>query len=69
MAASSTIRLKREQFLDPRWRLSNLYWITDEAGREVKFEPNTAQLQFLDDLHSLNIILKARQLGFTPCAA
>jgi hypothetical protein len=31
----------------------------------VKFEPNTAQLQFLDDLHALNIILKARQLGFT----
>jgi hypothetical protein len=29
------------------------------------FVPNTAQLRFLDDLHSLNLILKARQLGFT----
>src|SRR5215210_6672609 len=63
--ARSMIRLKRDQFLDPRWRLSNLYWITDETGREVKFEPNPAQLAFLDDLHALNIILKARQLGFT----
>jgi hypothetical protein len=34
MAASSTIQPKRDQFLDPRWRLSNLYWITDETGRE-----------------------------------
>jgi len=65
MAASSTIRVEESQFYDPRWRLSNLYWITDKRGQRVKFEPNTAQLQFLDDIHNLNIILKARQLGFT----
>jgi hypothetical protein len=53
------------QFLDPRWRLSNLYTITDKAGQRVPFRPNTAQLALLDDLHSANIILKARQLGFT----
>lgn len=53
------------QFLDPRWRLSNLYWITDKDGRKVKFEPNTAQLEFLEATTALNIILKARQLGFT----
>lgn len=53
-----------KQFLDPRWRLSNLYWITDKEGREVKFEPNEAQLQFLSETTALNIILKARQLGF-----
>jgi hypothetical protein len=53
------------QYADQRWRLSNLYWITDETGTKVKFEPNTAQLQLLDDMWYLNIILKARQRGFT----
>jgi hypothetical protein len=53
------------QFLDPRWRLSNLYTIIDKAGRQVPFRPNDAQLAFLEELHSANIILKARQLGFT----
>jgi len=53
------------QFLDPRWRLSNLYWITDKDGRKVKFEPNEAQSQFLDEMTDLNLILKARQHGFT----
>src|SRR5215207_5577020 len=65
MAASSTMRVKRDQFLDPRWRLSNLYWITDKAGKAVRFAPNSAQLKFLDEVHTLNLILKARQLGFT----
>jgi hypothetical protein len=65
MAARSTIQVKQDQFLDPRWRLSNLYWITDKAGRAVPFEPNPAQLRLLGDLHTLNLILKARQLGFT----
>ena len=53
------------QFLDPRWRLSNLYWITDEKGIKVKFQPNEAQLQFMGEMTNLNLILKARQLGFT----
>ena len=59
------IRVKQDQFLDPRWRLSNLYWITDKAGRAIPFVPNSAQLQLLDDIHTLNLVLKARQLGFT----
>ena len=59
------IRIRQDQFLDPRWRLSNLYWITDKAGRAVRFVPNSAQLAFLDEIHTLNLILKARQLGFT----
>ena len=65
MAASSTIKVRQDQFLDPRWRLSNLYWITDKAGKAVPFVPNTAQLKFLDEVHTLNLILKVRQLGFT----
>lgn len=54
-----------DQFLDPRWRLSNLYRIVNKDGKAVQFQPNWAQLQFLDGIHSRNIILKARQLGFT----
>jgi len=53
------------QFLDPRWRLSNLYWITDEDGTVVQFAPREAQLQFLDEMTPRSIVLKARQLGLT----
>jgi len=60
-----TAIIKPEQFLDPRWRLENLYWITDKQARKVKFVPNEAQLQFLSETTALNIILKARQLGFS----
>jgi hypothetical protein len=59
------IAIDAGQFADPRWCLSNLYAITDKAGRSVPFRPNSMQLVLLDDLHSANIILKARQLGFT----
>lgn len=50
---------------DRDWRLRNLYWIKDEAGRVVKFRPNWAQQALLDNMHNANLILKARQLGFT----
>lgn len=54
-----------DQFADHRWRLSNLYYILDKEGRRVRFELNWAQEKLLDDLHYLNLVLKARQLGFT----
>lgn len=47
------------------WRLRNLYWILDKSGRKVKFSPNPAQLQLLGSLWYLNLIVKARQRGFT----
>lgn len=53
------------KFGDQRWRLNNLYWITDKEGRRVRFELNWAQDELLRELHYLNLILKARQLGFT----
>lgn len=61
----SAFTIDKAQFLDPRWRLSNLYTITDESGNKIPFRPNDAQLAFLDEIHTRNIILKARQLGFT----
>ncbi len=54
-----------ELMADRVWRLCNLYWILDKQGRKVKFIPNRAQRRLLANLHYLNIILKARQLGFS----
>lgn len=50
---------------DWRWRLNNLYYITDKEGRKTRFEMNWAQMSLFDQMHYMNVILKARQLGFT----
>lgn len=55
---------------DPMWRLSNLYKILikgDEGDDDlvIQFKPNRAQRRFIERLWHRNIILKARQLGFT----
>jgi len=47
------------------WRLRNLYWIKNKEGQEVRFKPNWTQEDFLASMWYFNIILKARQLGFT----
>jgi hypothetical protein len=53
------------QLLDKRWRLTNLYYIVDKSGQEVKFTLNWAQEQLYDRLWHQNLVLKARQLGVT----
>jgi hypothetical protein len=55
---------------DPMWRISHLYKILikeegGEAGSVLQFKPNRAQRRFINNMHYRNIILKARQLGFT----
>jgi hypothetical protein len=56
---------------NPVWRLSSgLYKIIikgddDEDGLVIKFKPNSAQSRFMARLWYRNIILKARQRGFT----
>ncbi len=50
---------------DPKWRMDNLYSVVDEQGAEVEFHLRPAQKLFIDNLHYRNIVLKARQLGFT----
>jgi hypothetical protein len=47
------------------WRLNNLYWITNERGEHVPFKPNKAQTEFYFALWYLNVVLKARQMGFS----
>ena len=56
---------------DPLWRLNNLYKIVVKGDGDegddlvVQFKPNKAQRRLLARLHYRNIILKARQLGFS----
>ena len=50
---------------DQQWRLNNLYTIRDKWGTAVPFRMNWAQNDLFDGMHYLNIILKARQLGFS----
>lgn len=54
-----------DQFGDWRWRLSNLYWITNEQGEKVLFRPKPEQLDLLANMSGWDLVLKARQLGFT----
>lgn len=48
-----------------KWRLSNLYWVTDKNGKKVKFFPNWAQRQFYRNFWYLNVVLKVRQIGMS----
>lgn len=55
----------RELLGNKRWRLENLYKITDKNGNEVPFTLNWAQSQLYDRFWYQMLILKARQLGCT----
>lgn len=47
------------------WRLNSLYYITDKEGKQIRFQMTPEQLEYFESMHTRNIILKARQLGFT----
>lgn len=70
-----TAQAKLQKLLaDPAWRISNLYKIIvkgndEDEGLVLQFAPNRAQRRFIERLHHRNIILKARQLGFTTLIA
>ena len=53
------------EFSDRRWRINNLYTIRDKDGQRVKFRMNRAQEHLYDELSWRNIVLKARQMGFS----
>ncbi len=66
MTATSQQRIEIVQSLtDWRWRLNNLYWIIDKQGQRIPFRLNSSQERLLRDLHYCNVILKARQRGFS----
>lgn len=62
---SGQFRTIKNRLLNREWRLDNLYYVKDPAGQKVLFVRNDAQRSFWSDVHYLNVILKARQLGFS----
>lgn len=48
-----------------KWRLKHLYQIVDRDGNSIKFKLNRVQEEVYDNLHTRNLILKARQLGMS----
>jgi hypothetical protein len=54
-----------EQFSDRDWRINNLYFVLDEEGRKVRYRRRAAQLKYALEQWLLDIIVKARQLGFS----
>ncbi|MCD3726930.1 terminase, partial [Escherichia coli] len=50
---------------NPWWRLNHLYKRQSEKGELVTFRMRPAQRQLFRNMHNKNIILKARQLGFS----
>ena len=50
---------------DKLWRLNNLYFITNKQGKKVRFRMTKEQLEYFENEAHRNVILKARQLGFT----
>lgn len=65
MDGHAAFQIAVEQFSDVRWRLNNLYWVVDEHGKRVPFRLRPVQARLLNDMHYLNVVLKARQEGFT----
>lgn len=66
----------KAKLADPWWRLTSgaLYkiMIKGDGGEDnlsVPFVPNPAQISLLESIHHRNLILKARQLGFTTLIA
>lgn len=70
--AAASGEIDKEKLADPWWRLCNLYTIIDDDSNEVPFRADAEgfehQREFFEGLHWLNLILKARQMGFTTLA-
>lgn len=54
-----------EQWRSLEWRLDHLYWIVDKRAKNVPFRLNEQQRHLVRNLWYRNIVLKARQLGFS----
>lgn len=58
-------RLDVQKWSDPHWRLNHLYHVIDDDGHDFLFRMRPEQEELYANLWYLNIVLKARQLGFT----
>ena len=69
-----TTEEQKELFLNPVWRIGNMYWCIDgDSGSVIRFRPKPAQCVLLYWMFVLGrrrfVILKARQLGFSTLIA
>lgn len=65
MSEAEQIAYIKAHLSDVWWRLNNLYKIVNEDGELVTFRMRPAQRELFKNMHYRNIILKARQLGFS----
>lgn len=65
MTEAEQIAYIKAHLSDVWWRLNNLYKIVNEDGELVTFRMRPAQRELFKNMHYRNIILKARQLGFS----
>lgn len=65
MSEAEQIAYINAHLSDVWWRLNNLYKIVNEEGELVTFRMRPAQRELFKNMHYRNIILKARQLGFS----
>jgi len=67
MSEAEQASLLKKTLGDWWWRITSgkLYKIKNKNGIMVPFIPNVSQMKYLRSRHTKNIILKARQLGFS----
>lgn len=53
------------KYADRDWRIDNLYFVLDEDGNRVLYRRREAQRRFAQESWLLDLICKARQLGFS----
>jgi len=66
MAGSDFLTLAAKRWPDKMARLSDgFYKVKDKEGRVVPFRMNDDQREFMENRHGMDVVLKARQKGFT----
>ena len=66
MAGADVIEQAREKWPDKQSRLtSGFYKVKDKTGKVVPFCMNADQAKYVREAHGMDVILKARQKGFT----
>jgi hypothetical protein len=62
---SKAYQATKAQLSSRKWRMENLYWIKDKDGSEMPFTRNDAQRAYVPNGWYRDVIVKARQLGFS----
>lgn len=65
MDEAEQIKYIKAHLSDVWWRLNHLYEVVNEDGRLVTSRMRPVQRELFENMHYRNIVLKARQLGFS----